>query len=634
MDLSITKIYLKNFKGYDEITIHPNPDFNIIIGENNIGKSSLFEAIHLWEKCYTNSIKADKASFYSSKTSRYLNSQDLDFIRIQSYSDLFLDPTNDMHISLTIKHEDVSGNVEEYELGFRLQKPATIENAFLRIYMNDFEEFSKFAVDYKNQTTKKDLSDVIFIYQTRPISSVSQYEPYMYPVQVEKKILRGASQEALRNKIILKREMLNDLQTSLSRILEVPVTLELPKSQDYKKKEFVEIQVKVGDKPAKELFLQGSGFIQILEILSTIEYINAPLKILLVDEPDSHIHSKLQVNLLKELRNQTSNQFFIISHNDQFVTSSNEGEVFFLNKEDLLSKELRPLNFDAFKRIKDELGGVLIPLELLSCAEYIIFVEGNDDQKYIEKIYKKYCQIFSKENQLKKLAFFPLRGKDNILSKIEFNQRTLSELFKNKIWVTLFDKDFTQVIHDEETKTALKAKMNTRGITTSKAISHAGYCIESSMFSDIGKLKVVLSNFYEQDVSVFINRWVSEIVEELKNFRSESFIKLNESFEGQKQNRQSLCTTILNFNSIIGEWNDKKNTYPNCCSQYMNKYLIDKFVRALEGDIGVNKIIDPNRNQKLDEVASKLFNSFIDSIINQEQYPQEFFILINELNIQ
>lgn len=122
----------------------------------------------------------------------------------------------------------------------------------------------------------------------------------MYPVQVEKKILRGASQEALRNKIILKREMLVDLQASLSRILEVPVLLDLPKPQDFKKKEFVEILVKVGDKPYKELFLQGSGFIQILEILSTIEYINAPLKILLVDEPDSHIHSKLQVNLLKE----------------------------------------------------------------------------------------------------------------------------------------------------------------------------------------------------------------------------------------------------------------------------------------------------------------------------------------------
>lgn len=629
MDLSISKIYIKNFKGYEEVTIHPNLDFNIIIGENNIGKSSLFEAIHLWEKCYSLFIQANKSLFYQSSNHRYLNYKDLDFLRIQSQSDIFLNDSEDIQLILTI----TNNYEDEYELGFKIQKPTKIENAFLRTQILKIDEFNKFSDDYKNITGKRDLSEVIFIYQTRPISSVSQNEPYFNLAQVDRKILRGASQEALRNKLILKRDMISALNSALSNILECPVELELPKRVDAQKKEYVHIDVKIGDRIPKELYLQGSGFLQILEILSTIEYIDAPLKILLVDEPDSHIHSKLQVNLLRELRNQTSNQFFIISHNDQFVTSSNEGEVFFLNKEDLLSKELKPLNFDAFKRIKDELGGVLIPLELLSCAEYIIFVEGNDDQKYIDKLYKKYCSLFSKENKLKKLSFFPLRGKDNILSKIEFNQRTLSELFKNKTWITLFDKDFTQNIHDSETKVALKSKMNTRGITTSNAISHTGYCIESTMFCDLAKLKIVLSKYYVNDVSSFVDSWISNIDEELKNFRSETFIKLKESFEGQKQNRQNLCTTTLDFNSIIGEWNDNRASKPNCCGQYMNKYLIDKFARDLELSIGINKIIDPAKIQKIDEIASKIFNAFIDSIEEPHEYPQEFLNLITVLDI-
>lgn len=535
-----------------------------------------------------------------------------------------------MQIILTVSNDGVG----DYELGFKIQKPTKIEDAFVRVQLVNYDEFNRFSVDYKDITNKKDLTEVIFIYQTRPISSVSQKEPYFNAAQVKRKILRGSSQEALRNKLIIKRDMISVLETSLTKILECDVKIELPKKADASKQEYVSINVKIGDRPSKELYLQGSGFLQILEILSTIEYIEAPLKILLVDEPDSHIHSKLQVNLLKELRKHVSNQFFIISHNDQFVTSSNEGEVFFLNKDNLLSKELKPLNFDAFNRIKEELGGVLIPLELLSSAEYIIFVEGNDDQKYIEKIYKKYCTLFSKENSFKKLAFFPLRGKDNILSKIEFNQRTLTALFKNKVWVTLFDKDFTQIVHDEETKISLKDKMNTRGITTSKAISHQGYCIESTMFSDISKMKAVLACFYEQDINDFADSWIANIDTELSNFRSESFTKLNESFEGQKQNRQNLCITALNFNSILAEWCDARVTNANSCSQYINKYLIDKFVRDLESHIGLNKIIDPSKNQKLDEVASKLFNSFIDSIAIQGQYPQEFLNLINELNIQ
>jgi len=630
VDLSISKIYLKNFKGYEEVTIHPNADFNIIIGENNIGKSSLFEAIHLWQKCYSIFIQANKEQFYKSANHRYLNYQELDFLRIQSQSDLFLNHRKDMQLTLTISND----GIDEYELGFKIQKPTKIEDAFVRVQLLNYDEFNRFSDDYKNITTKKDLTEVIFIYQTRPISSVNQKEPYFNAAQVKRKILRGSSQEALRNKLILKRDMISVLENSLTKILECDVEIELPKKTDASKQEYVSINVKIGDRPPKELYLQGSGFLQILEILSTIEYIDAPLKILLVDEPDSHIHSKLQVNLLKELRNHNTNQFFIISHNDQFVTSSNEGEVFFLNKENLASKILQPLDFQAFNRIKEELGGVLIPLELLSSAEYIIFVEGNDDQKYIEKIYKKYCSLYCKNNNLKKLAFFPLRGKDNILSKIEFNQRTLSELFKNKIWITLFDRDFTKIVHDTETKEALKAKMNTRSNTSSKAISHNGYCIESTMFCELDKLKITLSIFYDQDLTGFIDAWVSNIDSDLSNFRSDIFIKLNESFEGQKHNRQNLCTTILSFNDILTEWIDHRTQNANCCSQYMNKYLIEKFVRDLEVHLGFNRIIDPNRNQKTDEITSKFFNSFIDSLNDQVNYPQEFLNMINELSIQ
>lgn len=103
--------------------------------------------------------------------------------------------------------------------------------------------------------------------------------------------------------------------------------------------------------------LQGSGFLQIVEILSTVEFIDAPLKLLLVDEPDSHIHTKLQHNLLAHLKKIDHNQFFIISHNDQFVTSAGEGEVFFLNEDAKLSGHLEAINPNSFDIIKNSLGG-------------------------------------------------------------------------------------------------------------------------------------------------------------------------------------------------------------------------------------------------------------------------------------
>ena len=46
--MKICNIKIENFKAFNEVEIPINPNFNMIIGENNIGKSTLFEAIHLW----------------------------------------------------------------------------------------------------------------------------------------------------------------------------------------------------------------------------------------------------------------------------------------------------------------------------------------------------------------------------------------------------------------------------------------------------------------------------------------------------------------------------------------------------------------------------------------------------------
>ena len=53
----LTKIYIKNFKRIVESTIVCKQDYNVFIGENNVGKTTIFEAIHLWKRCYDSNIK-------------------------------------------------------------------------------------------------------------------------------------------------------------------------------------------------------------------------------------------------------------------------------------------------------------------------------------------------------------------------------------------------------------------------------------------------------------------------------------------------------------------------------------------------------------------------------------------------
>src|SRR5690554_4823504 len=319
MKLRISKISLKNFKTFKDITIIPNTDFNIVIGENSAGKSSIFEAIHLWEKCYKTYILASRKGFYKVKksTNRYVNYQDLDFLRITSDEELFHNPKDPelgkcSEVTLTLKNEETG---DSWDLGFKVTCPTSIENAFYRVQPIDEGQFTTFAEAFCENG--KFLDEAIFIYHTRPVSGVHQYEPYYNEAQIKRKIRKGSSHEVLRNKIIAKRRSISDLESSISEILEKTVKFDMPSDSRKNKDEFIQLAVSINESKPYDLHLQGSGFLQIVEILSTVEFIEAPLKLLLVDEPDSHIHTKLQRNLLTHLRAIEHNQFFVISHNDQ-----------------------------------------------------------------------------------------------------------------------------------------------------------------------------------------------------------------------------------------------------------------------------------------------------------------------------
>lgn len=83
----IKKIVIDKFKSINHLEITPAGNFNVLIGENNIGKTTIFEAIHLWKMCYDNNLKKDKSGFYS--TAHHLKFESMEFIRAYHDEDLF-----------------------------------------------------------------------------------------------------------------------------------------------------------------------------------------------------------------------------------------------------------------------------------------------------------------------------------------------------------------------------------------------------------------------------------------------------------------------------------------------------------------------------------------------------------------
>ncbi|UWX67340.1 AAA family ATPase [Empedobacter stercoris] len=597
----ISKIFIKNFKCIKELSIYPNEKFNVIIGENNQGKTTIFEALQTWYRCYQLYIRPNKTDFYVGNN-LYLPYKDLNFLRLAKDTDLYNSTPNEALIGLTIVDTDISGSQVQFDLQFKINRPQSISNAYLRVLKYNNQQFLSFSTHLKTKHIK--LDEAIFLYQTSPIAQVLAQEPFMNEGQVRKKIMRGKSQEVLRNKILLHRD-LQQLEHQVSNVLGSEIKFKILNKNQKNKDEYINLQV-LNQTKQFDLHLQGSGLIQISEIFATVDYLDSKLNILLIDEPDSHIHLALQKRLITNLKALSHNQSFIISHNDSFVNETDDGELFYLSQDTKLSKELK--HIEDGDLIKKDFGSPILTLERLNNSDNIIFVEGKDDKKYITKILEKFVEsdIITNKSEIKKCYYFHIRGKDNLGTKLEHNKRTLSQLFNDKKYVVVTDKDFTSIQKSNELNNTIKSKLG----STSESLCHDGYCIESTLFSDLNKLHQYLSFVTTLEIATIESNSytiLDNIINETKNVTSTRYQKLEQQFNSQKNNRPELSTT--NLSEIIVDSTGNRDAI----KYLMNKKTIREYVTSLEDSCNVTII--PNSTHLSDEdFCITLFLDYIEKI--------------------
>ena len=152
MELYIESIEISNFKAFKRIKYDCNSSFNIIIGENNIGKSTIFEAIQLWHKCYDLLIKAKGDGFYQAtgSNSYYLSYPEIYFLRLKNDYDMFFDQKNTTCIIIIT----ISDKHHSYSLGVEIHKPRSMKNSFFRVRYVDQPEFNRFNDKLKELSVK------------------------------------------------------------------------------------------------------------------------------------------------------------------------------------------------------------------------------------------------------------------------------------------------------------------------------------------------------------------------------------------------------------------------------------------------------------------------------------------------
>lgn len=543
--MHISKLKIKNFKCFDDVEINFDSNFNLIIGENNSGKSTIFDALRLWQLAFQKFLKDrtnnQQSSFYASQFYSF-TIDDISFLRILDFKNLFKNNSKkDFEISLTISDglsevilpilflKTTKGQVLNFQLcKLPIQRPSVsqkLSELFKIPLGSDFKEL--FLFTYIN-----------------PIFLLPNKEPQYSKGFILNKLHKAKANEIIRNLLFKfsperkkikknpKTDKLIHIEDSLKSILQIEnisFSKRLEEEESYikifSKNEITNTEVEINQ--------LGSGTINVLNILSVLaygDYEKFGLNALLLDEPDSHLHFNHQSRLYEHLKGvsfDNNKQIFIITHNSSLISQFEN--LLFIKKgvkqinpillNDYLENELIMIDENHYnvmkelniaKREKDQLE-----IELKDYTKPIIYCEGTTDVTIFQKAFLK---LYEKDFFDNCVNLIGGGGEGEVGNKLKNNK-------SDKCLIGILDNDiagqnqFKKVIKDHSFK-----------------LKDGTYCVNSNnhlITLPIPEFRLKSASYFERKTFIeylFTDETLNDKLEiELIQYRGETFKRFDET---------------------------------------------------------------------------------------------------------
>jgi len=520
--MHIHKFQIKNFKSIKDITLYFNKDLNILTGVNNSGKTTVLEALSLWMESFSKLISEAKRGeknfrrgdyILGPSNNKYFEFKKINSVRSPNFEDIFhqKNKKNIILLSLSIIDDDNA----ELIIPFKISSSGSNYVIELDGYKDyDHKSFNDYFAN---------LPEPISLIYSTPVAQIGEEEDFKTDPFIKEQLLFRKSDTVLRNRLyrvisgldpVLNEAFQNDLNYVLYNFEK---KIEFQSETNIQQDARAVVVFKVGHKDVfKDLSLLGSGTLQIIGILLNIHLksINkTDLNILLLDEPDSHIHRDIQRRLVEVFNKYGDRlQIFLTTHNESLIRSAAPHQVFHL--EGKPSGEIRSIHFNIdpghlglhFKGIMpSNLSPVIrsigntTGLDFINAleADRLVFVEGEDDAKVFRILLNQQL------NNRKKYMFWVLGGISEVFENILSYKAVFSGL-KNgtSLWdksVLVFDKDELSNEHKDLFTLKFKEKL---GVDTYCANS---YSFESTLFSDLRKTAKLLSKLIEKATTTIVS---------------------------------------------------------------------------------------------------------------------------------
>jgi predicted ATPase len=334
----ITKLELVNFKRFREKTIHFKPfQLQVLAGANNSGKSTILHALAVWEYCKTLHFYERGQEFFNDNRSLGINIDDFTPLNIPNLKYLWTSLSTGTTYSMAIKVHWKHGEQDHFlKFGFAYAQE--------RIYIK---------VEDHNLNNETHIPKIAYL---PPFAGILSKETWVSKARRNRQIGQGLAGSVLRNLIIdfYKQHIQNRREYSddrgritkdgwdflkekdpfeiLNRNLhEVFQAYLFPKEFNPDFHSYITIEMQKGELPGNKLYPfrgytkrdimgEGSGFLQWPSVF--VFALDETTDVLLLDEPDAHLHTSLQWQLFEkliELSSRNQQQVLFATHSTEII---------------------------------------------------------------------------------------------------------------------------------------------------------------------------------------------------------------------------------------------------------------------------------------------------------------------------
>ena len=299
----IRRVVINNFKKFEHLEFDL-PDHLVIAGPNNSGKTTLLQAIAAWSEIAfqwsennPNLAREEDGSYPQTN----LNLLRFYSVPLADFDHLWKDKNVREPASVWL-------HTNQWKIGFEIVYKET-ELAVIRP-----------AKDVKEDDLEQYINDQLIPIYIPPLSGVDIKEPPFDPVVIPARLARAQAGTVLRNLLLVvsqDAEKWQKLQEVVKSFFGYELLHPSPSPDIYARYRHSE------QEQPFDLSSAASGFLQVLLVYSAL--LARESSVLLIDEPDAHLHILLQDKIYRDLRDyahQNRTQLIIATHSERLINAA------------------------------------------------------------------------------------------------------------------------------------------------------------------------------------------------------------------------------------------------------------------------------------------------------------------------